>query len=422
MNIYGIDFTSRPSRSKPITAATCELQGGTLEFHELETWSDFAQFEAFLSGPGEWISGIDFPFGQSRALIKNTNLPDTWTGYVSRFASMEREQFRQFLEEYKEHRASGDKEHQRATDKLYGGVSPQKLYGVPVGLMFFEGAQRLLRSNVHIPLLNPSGDVSKIAVEAYPGALARMIIGRESYKSDDKKKQSNHQKEARTEILTHLGTQQFADDFGFRVNAPHTLVEDPSGDELDALLCATQAAWAWAKRNQNFGLPADSDPLEGWIAHPQTSLTRSKPTGHKQSTLRKTLIATALEWQERFGVGPAITSAISEYDAAMLVGLSEEEYASAMQNQTAVQKGHDFEHQGVRYQVKGNRPSGKPGSKVTMVPKAKNFLWDKLIWVLYDKEYRVLEAWCWDVEDYKAKFETLDRLSPNHMREGTRLQ
>ena len=222
--------------------------------------------------------------------------------------------------------------------------------------------------------------------------------------------------------MTHLGTQQFADDFGFRVNAPHTLVEDPSGDELDALLCATQAAWAWAKRNQNFGLPADSDPLEGWIAHPQTSLTRSKPTGHKQSTLRKTLIATALEWQERFGVGPAITSAISEYDAAMLVGLSEEEYASAMQNQTAVQKGHDFEHQGVRYQVKGNRPSGKPGSKVTMVPKAKNFLWDKLIWVLYDKEYRVLEAWCWDVEDYKAKFETLDRLSPNHMREGTRLQ
>lgn len=420
MKIFGIDFTSRPSKSKPITAVQCELQGDTLEYIELANWSNFTQFEEFLSSPGEWISGIDFPFGQSRALIKNTNLPDTWAAYVSKFASMEREQFRQFLEEYKQHRVSGDKEHQRATDKMFGGVSPQKLYGVPVGLMFFEGSPRLLRSNVHIPLLNPSGDPSRIAVEAYPGALARMVIGRESYKSDDKKKQSVQQREARTKILTHLSSQQFSDDFGFRVTAPQTLVDDPSGDELDALLCAVQAAWAWTKRKENYGIPHAADPIEGWIAHPETQLSNGdKPrprTG--QSSLRQTLVETTLKWQKRFGIAPAITSAISEYDAAILVGMTEDEYAAAMQHVTAVQKGFDFEFNGLRYQVKGNRPSGKPGSKETLVPKAKNFLWDKLIWILYDTEYTIVEAWLWDVEAYKKEFSDIDRLSQENMRNG----
>jgi hypothetical protein len=87
-------------------------------------------------------------------------------------------------------------------------------------------------------------------------------------------------------------------------------------------------------------------------------------------SLRDKLVQIALEWQELFGVAPHITTAISEYDAAMLVGLSEEKYSEYMRNQTAVAKGSDFHYQNVRYQIKANRPSGKPGSKVTLVPKA----------------------------------------------------
>lgn len=41
-----------------------------------------------------------------------------------------------------------------------------------------------------------------------------------------------------------------------------------------------------------------------------------------------------------------------------------------------------------------------------MVPKASNYLWDKLIWILYDKNYMMQEAWEWNVEDYKMAFET----------------
>ena len=90
--------------------------------------------------------------------------------------------------------------------------------------------------------------------------------------------------------------------------------------------------------------------------------------------LRDKLADIALQWQASFGVAPSITSSISEYDAAMLVGMSEKEYSDYMRDKTAVAKGTDFVYRNIRYQVKANRPSGKKGSKVTMVPKATNYV------------------------------------------------
>lgn len=57
-------------------------------------------------------------------------------------------------------------------------------------------------------------------------------------------------------------------------------------------------------------------------------------------------------------------------------------------------------------------------SFVTKVPKASNYLWDKLIWILYYKNYIMQEAWEWNVEDYKMAFENKDRLSPEDYRRG----
>ena len=135
-------------------------------------------------------------------------------------------------------------------------------------------------------------------------------------------------------------------------------------------------------------------------------------------SLRNKLVDTALQWQERFGGAPSITSAISEYDAALLVGMTENEYSDYMQDKTAVSKGADFIFNKTRYQVKANRPSGKKGSFVTMVPKATNYEWDKLIWILYDKNYVMQEAWEWCVKDYQAAFDGIKRLSPSHYRKG----
>jgi hypothetical protein len=128
-----------------------------------------------------------------------------------------------------------------------------------------------------------------------------------------------------------------------------------------------------------------------------------------------------LEWERRYGVAPFITSAISEFDAARLVGHTPESLAIDCVGRTAVTRGTDFSHAGLRYQVKACRPSGKRGSFVTWVPKATNYEWDRLIWILYDREFIVVEAWEWTVEAYKSGFDAVKRLSPSHMRAGRAL-
>lgn len=139
------------------------------------------------------------------------------------------------------------------------------------------------------------------------------------------------------------------------------------------------------------------------------------------SELRKRMVSVALEWQDRYGVAPAITSVLSEYDAAILVGCAESDYRVGADIRTAVTKGYDFEFHGVRYQVKANRPSGKPGSPVTLVSKAKNYDWDRLVWILYSTPYEIEEAWLWEVEDYRAHFNDKERVRPADMRKGKRI-
>jgi hypothetical protein len=138
-------------------------------------------------------------------------------------------------------------------------------------------------------------------------------------------------------------------------------------------------------------------------------------------SLREELVAAALEWERAFCNAPAITSAVSELDAALLIGMSRQQYCEAVRGTTAVSQGVDFVFDGNRYQVKANRPSGKKGSFVTIVPKARNYDWDKLIWILYNPNYEMQEAWLWDVADYRAAFDGRGRLGPKDYRRGKRL-
>ena len=137
--------------------------------------------------------------------------------------------------------------------------------------------------------------------------------------------------------------------------------------------------------------------------------------------LREKLVEATLAWERAFGNAPLITTVLSEYDAARLIGCSTESYSCVMQGVSAVQKGHDFVFNGSRYQVKGNRPSGKPGSFVTWVPKATNYDWDYLIWILYNTQYQIQEAWLWKVSAYVEAFDAVKRLSPAHLRRGKQL-
>jgi hypothetical protein len=133
----GIDFTSNPSRAKPITRLSCELDGDVLRTDQLHNLRSFQESEAALSAAGPWIAGIDFPFGQSRKFIENIGWPNKWDRDVRHAYALGRNQFRVDLDTYRAGRPNGDKEHQRATDKAAGSGSPQKLYRIPVALMFF---------------------------------------------------------------------------------------------------------------------------------------------------------------------------------------------------------------------------------------------------------------------------------------------
>src|SRR5690606_4394596 len=88
---------------------------------------------------------------------------------------------------------------------------------------------------------------------------------------------------------------------------------------------------------------------------------------------------------------------------------------------TTVSRGADFTFNGLRYQIKANRPSGKPGSLVTKVVKASNYDWDRLIWLLYDRSYELQEAWEWEVNAYRAAFDMQAHVRPPDMKRGCRV-
>ncbi len=93
MRIYGLDFTSAPSRRKPITCAVCELQNNFLHVQNTLSLTSFQDFEDFLSADGPWLAALDFPFGQPRKLLENIAWPTNWEGYMRIIASMDKKQF-----------------------------------------------------------------------------------------------------------------------------------------------------------------------------------------------------------------------------------------------------------------------------------------------------------------------------------------
>ncbi|HLO14342.1 MAG TPA: DUF429 domain-containing protein [Anaerolineales bacterium] len=271
MKIYGIDFTSVPSLKKAITLAQCRVAGESLCIESINHLKSFDDFEGFLNQPGPWVAGLDFPFGQPRQLIENLGWPGTWEDYVRYVSSLTKTEFTDTLASYCRGRAKGDKLHLRLTDKLARSRSPMMLYRVPVGKMFFEGAPRLLNSGVCIPSCRLKDD-PRISVEAYPALVARRWIGQHSYKADAARQQTSARRSAREEIISGLRSGDAKMHFGFDVQfndeQANVFIQDGSGDRLDALLCAVQAGWAYSQRERNFGIPADCDPLEGWIVDP----------------------------------------------------------------------------------------------------------------------------------------------------------
>ena len=142
----------------------------------------------------------------------------------------------------------------------------------PVAFMLHAGVPRLIDAGVTLPGLHP-GDPNRMALEAYPGLLARSVLGNTSYKSDDKARQTPDRLIARKTLINALesGLVPLLQGAQLRLKLSHAqrdaLADDASGDSLDAVLCLLQAAWAQTQHSAGhpcWGLPP-FDPLEGWI-------------------------------------------------------------------------------------------------------------------------------------------------------------
>jgi Protein of unknown function (DUF429) len=264
--LVGCDFSSSPTRRKPIVLATGHADAGRVVLDRLVALDSLPAFAAWLAQPGPWIGGFDFPFGLPRELVEHLGWPVSWRECIQHYAGLTRAEIRETFAAFCAARPAGNKFANRRFDRQAGSSPSMKWVNPPVAYMLHAAVPLLLAAGVHMPGLH-EGDPNRVALEAYPGLLARELIARRSYKSDERIKHTPERLIARKDILTALEAGRTRLDLRLKLsNAQRdTLVHDASGDSLDAVLCLVQAAWAARIGPPSWGLPEELDPLEGWI-------------------------------------------------------------------------------------------------------------------------------------------------------------
>ena len=77
--LAGCDFSSSPTRRKPIVMALGRLAGGgRVVLDGLEALPSLDAFAAWLAEPRSWICAFDFPFGLPRELVEHLGWPRDW--------------------------------------------------------------------------------------------------------------------------------------------------------------------------------------------------------------------------------------------------------------------------------------------------------------------------------------------------------
>jgi hypothetical protein len=269
--LLGCDFSSSPSKRKPIAVAWGEFAGDRVSLKSLELLPTLAAFSDCLQINREWVGGFDLPFGLPRELVLSLGWPTAWHACMQRYSQLSREQIRLAFAQFCQARPVGGKFAHRATDQPAGSSPSMKWVNPPVAFMMHAGVPLLMQAGVHFPGLH-DGDTQRVALETYPGMWARRVLHRESYKNDAVAKQNTERWVARKNLLHALVWGH--DDLPLRLklsaDMADRLVDDASGDSLDAVMCMLQAGWAqqqYARGDALYGLPADMDRLEGWIVN-----------------------------------------------------------------------------------------------------------------------------------------------------------
>ena len=262
--LAGVDFTSAPRRGKPVVWAWGRWnRPGLLRLERFEENVTPDEFSHALQRPGPWLAAFDLPFGLPRELVATLAWPDDWAACMTHYAGLTRAHIAETFAAFCDARPEGGKFAHRACDGPAGSSPSMKWVNPPVAFMLHAGVPALRAAGVHLPGL-ADGDVSRVALEGYPGMVARALIGRRSYKSDTKAQQTPDRFIARKDLVDALEQGRWR---GLRLKLTHAqrdeLVADPQGDKLDAALCLLLAGWA--DTQAGYGMPNDVDALEGWI-------------------------------------------------------------------------------------------------------------------------------------------------------------
>jgi hypothetical protein len=270
--LLGIDFTSAPSRRKPITVAVGRLverrSRARYIVEEIRGLESLAAFESLLREDGPWLGGFDLPFSQPRPLIEHEGWPTAWPDFVAFYCRQPRERLRRTFKRWCDGRPAGDKFAWRKTDKPAGSSPAMRWANPPVAWMMHAGIGRMLAAGMAFPAHDLPRRVrgrARIALEAYPAFTARRAY-RGSYKSDTPAKQTADRRTGRLAILRAIEAGTVGLDITAEIPIAwrRRIVADGAGDLLDAVICGLQAGHA--ARLPRFGMPANLDPLEGWIA------------------------------------------------------------------------------------------------------------------------------------------------------------
>jgi hypothetical protein len=271
VKLLGCDFSSSPSARKPIVVATGVLEKTRVRVLQLQSYATLGEFTQSLQAPGGWVGGFDLPFGLPRTLVQTLGWPLTWQDCLAHYCGLSRAAIREQFMAFCQARPVGAKFAHRQTDGPTGSSPSMKWVNPPVAYMLHAGVPCLLAAGAFFPGLQaPVPNPEKIALEAYPGLLAREILGRRSYKSDTRAKQTAERLIARKDLVHALEMGQTRLGLQLKLSPAQcdALVADASGDTLDAVLCLIQAAWAQRQHSRghaSYGLPADMDNLEGAI-------------------------------------------------------------------------------------------------------------------------------------------------------------
>jgi hypothetical protein len=264
--LIGVDFTSRPDRRKPVLLAQGECSTTVVVLRALHRFDTLGGLAEWLRSQPRWVGGFDLPFGLPRELVLAWSWPTDWARCIDRFVGLDRAELRARFVAFCASRTPGAKFAHRACDRPAGSSPSMKWVNPPVAWMLHAGVPLLRSARAHFPAHEAEQPgAPRVALEAYPGLLAREVIGRRSYKSDDAARQTADRQLARQAIVEALEAGRTRLDLRLRTSDElrAALIDEARGDALDATLCLVQAAWA--TKQPRWGLPEAVNPLEGWI-------------------------------------------------------------------------------------------------------------------------------------------------------------